>query len=234
MHHVKGKNFNMQKHENKLKKIDFEYDNQEYIILNKCPHCNLDIHPAVEKVESLENKNFKVKAISLTCPSCKKDYFIFNDFKEDLPHNEKYLFTIPKYGFTENTLVKNTTKKFQNLYTQSVNSELLGYYDIAFFGYIKSLEILIKDIAILEHPRSEDEVLFSNLIACLEQYHATNIHLFSKKLLEVLKNDYLHYQKSADFYSYIALVKDCIDYFLLYLELLLKTFTLNDKRRQDI
>ncbi|MFJ8237770.1 hypothetical protein ACIQ34_18890 [Ureibacillus sp. NPDC094379] len=223
----------MQKNESKLKKIEYEYDSQEYIILNKCPHCNLDIYPAVDKVEPLENKNFKIKVLSLTCPSCKKDYFIFNDFKEDTPYPEKYLFTIPKYGFTENVLVRNTTKKFQNLYTQSVNSELLGYNDIAFFGYIKSLEILVKDIAILEHPRAEDDILFRNLIACLEHFHSTNMHLFSKKLLEVLKNDYLHYQKSAEFYSYISLVKDCIDYFLLYMELLLKTFSLNDKRRQD-
>ena len=123
-------------------------------------------------------------------------------------------------------------RRIQNLYTQSIHAELQGNDDIAFFGYIKSLEVLVKDIAIIEHPDSEDMVLFSSLIQCLEKFHSTNIHLFSKKLLEVLKNDYLHYQKGPEFSSYTELVKDCIDYFLLYLELLQKTFSLNDKRTE--
>lgn len=223
----------MQRHETKLKKIQYEYDNQEYIVINKCPHCNLDIHPYAENSYYLENSSYKIGVISLSCPSCKKHYFIFNDFGEGLQSNEKYLISIPKYGFNENSLIKNTSNKFKKLYTQSINSEILGYADIAFFGYIKSLEILLKDIAILEHPESEDEILFCNLTTCLEQFHATNIHLFSKKLLEVLKSDYLHYQKTPDFHIYTELIKDCIDYFLLYLELLLKTITLNDDKKID-
>ncbi len=141
--------------------------------------------------------------------------------------------TIPKYSFNENALVKSTSKKFQNLYMQSINSELLGHTDIAFFGYVKSLEVLIKEIAIVQHPESEDVILFSNLISCLEQFHATNMHLFSKKLLEVLKNDYLYYHKAKDFHMSSELVKDCINYFLLYLELLLKTFSLNNQSKTE-
>ncbi|HWK22433.1 MAG TPA: hypothetical protein VNS08_05295 [Ureibacillus sp.] len=221
----------MQKNEKKLKKIRYDHDNHEYIVLNKCPHCNLEIHPTTQNTFRLENNSFKLSVISLTCPSCKNDYFIFNDDRNEAITNEKYLVSIPKYSFNESSLIQNTSNKFQNLYTQSTNCELLGYYDIAFFGYIKSLEILLKDIAILEHPDSEDIILFCNVIACLEQFHSTNIHLFSKKLLEVLKNDYLHYQKSVDFYTNSELVKDCIDYFLLYLELLLKTKTLNAHRK---
>jgi len=221
----------MQRNDKKLKKIHYDYENQEYIILNKCPHCNLEIHPSPENTYLLENNSFKLCVISLTCPSCKKDYFIFNDGRNEATTNEKYLVSIPKYGFSESSLINNTSKKFQNLYTQSTNCELLGYYDLAFFGYIKSLEILLKDIAILEHPDSEDIILFCNVIACLEQFHSTNIHLFSKKLLEVLKNDYLHYQKNADYYANSELVKDCIDYFLLYSELLLKTLNLNQIKK---
>ncbi|RTQ94629.1 hypothetical protein [Lysinibacillus telephonicus] len=221
----------MQNHETKLKKIHYEYDNQEYIVINKCPHCNLDIHPNPESSHSLENGSFKIGVISLSCPSCKKHYFIFNDFGNEVVSSDKYLISIPKYGFNESSLIKNTSSTFQKLYIQSINSEILGYNDIAFFGFIKSLEILLKDIAILEHPESEDEILFCSLTTCLEQFHATNIHLFSKKLLEVLKSDYLHYQKSPDFYVYTELIKDCIDYFLLYLELMLKTITLNDDKK---
>ncbi|KGR75574.1 hypothetical protein [Ureibacillus sinduriensis] len=221
----------MQKHEKKLKKVQYDYENRQYIIINKCPHCNLEIHPTTENTYSFENNSIKLSVISLTCPSCKNDYFILNDDRIEAAANEKYLFSVPKYSFNESTLIKNTSNKFQNLYNQSTNCELLGYYDIAFFGYIKSLEILLKDIAILEHRDSEDIILFCNVIACLEQFHSTNIHLFSKKLLEVLKNDYLHYQKTSDFFNYSVLVKDCIDYFLLYLELLLKTLSLNENRK---
>ena len=221
----------MQRNEKKLKKIHYDHENQEYIVLNKCPNCNLEIHPTTENTYLLENNNFKLSVISLTCPSCKKDYFIFNDGRSEAATKEKYLVSIPKYGFSESSLINNTSKKFQNLYTQSTNCELLGYYDLAYFGYIKSLEILLKDIAILEHPDSEDIILFCNVISCLEQFHSTNIHLFSKKLLEVLKNDYLHYEKNSDFYTYSELVKDCIDYFLLYLELLLKTLNLNATKK---
>ncbi|RUL53594.1 hypothetical protein [Lysinibacillus antri] len=222
----------MQKHETKLKKIHYEYLDLEYIVINKCPHCNLDIHPNAENTYFLQNNTFQIRVLSLACPSCKEQYFILNDFSEDATAiHAKYLGSIPKYGFNENSLVKNTTKKFQNLYTQSINAEILGNQDIAFFGYIKSLEILLKDIAILEHPENEDAILFCSLTACLEQYHATNIHLFSKKLLEVLKCDYLHYQKTDAFFTYAELVKDCIDYFLLYLELLLKTINLNENQK---
>lgn len=221
----------MQKHEKKIKKIQYEHNNQEYIVLNKCPHCNLDIYPNTENTYHIDNNNFKLIVLSLTCPSCKKEYFVLNDARNETTSNEKYVISIPNFRFTESTLLKNTSKKFQTLYSQSTNCEILGYYDIAFFSHIKSLEVLLKDIAILEHPESEDMILFSNVIECLERFHATNIHLFSKKLLEVLKNDYLHYQKSTDFYAYTELVKDCIDYFLLYLELLLKTLTLNEPRK---
>ncbi len=223
----------MQNHEKKLMKTQFEYDNQDYEILNRCPHCNLDIHPTVQNTYLFENNTYKVIVLSLACPSCKRDFFILNDFRDMQIINEKFIMSIPKYGFAENTLVKNTSQKFQDLYMQSINSELLGHYDISFFGYIKSLEILIKEIAILEHPESEDVILFSNLISCLEQFHATNMHLFSKKLLEVLKNDYLYYYKTEQFYKSSDLVKDCIDYFLLYLEMLLKTLKLDDHSSTD-
>lgn len=223
----------MQNNENKLMKIQYEYDNQEYIIINKCPHCNLDIHPSVQNKYYFENNTYKVTALSLTCPSCKRDYFIFNDFRDENNGLEKFIVSTPKYGFSENALVKNTSKKFQNLYMQSINSELLGHVDIAFFGYVKSLEILIKEIATVQHPESEDVILFSNLISCLEQFHATNMHLFSKKLLEILKNDYLFYYKNEDYQSSLELVKDCINYFLLYLELLLKTFTQNNETKSE-
>lgn len=221
----------MQKHETKLKKIKYEYDDQEYLVINKCPHCNLDIHPNAENSYFLENNSFQIRVLSLSCPSCKEHYFILNDFGNATISNDKYLGSIPKYSFNESSLVKNTSKKFQNLYTQSINAEILGNQDIAFFGYIKSLEILLKDIAILEHPEDEDAILFCNLTTCLEQYHSTNIHLFSKKLLEVLKCDYLHYQKTDAFFTYTELVKDCINYFLLYLELLLKTINLNENQK---
>ena len=221
----------MQKNETKLKKVSYNYEQLEYIVMNKCPYCNLDIHPNAEDSKDLDNVNFNIRVISLSCPSCKNHYFIFNDFGTGSTVNGKYLFSIPMYGFTEHSLMKNTSKKFQNIYTQSINSELLGYQDIAFFGYIKSLEILLKDIAIIEHPESEDQILFCSLTSCLEKFHATNIHLFSNKLLEVLKCDYLHYQKSDSFFSYIELVKDSIDYFLLYLELLLKTITINKNNK---
>lgn len=222
---------NMQKYETKLKKVSYNYEQLEYIVINKCPHCNLDIHPKAEDSKDLENENFKIRVISLSCPSCKNFYFIVNDFGDGSSTNGKYLFSIPMYGFNEHSLIKNTSKKFQSLYTQSINAELLGYKDISFFGYIKSLEILLKDIAIIEHPEAEDQILFCSLTTCLEQFHATNIHLFSNKLLEVLKCDYLHYQKSDSFFSYIELVKDCIDYFLLYLELLLKTIMINENNK---
>lgn len=216
----------MQNNEKKLMKTQYEFDNQEYIILNKCPHCNLDIHPTVQNTYYFENNTYKVYALSLTCPSCKRDYFILNDLRDH--SKDKFIMSIPKYSFNENALVKNTSKKFQNLYMQSINAELLDHEDIAFFGYIKALEVLIKEIAIIEHPEAEDVILFSNLNACLEQFHATNMHLFSKKLLEVLKNDYLYYHNTEDFHTSSELVKDCIDYFLHYLELLLKTFKLNN------
>ncbi|MEJ9279671.1 hypothetical protein [Ureibacillus thermosphaericus] len=222
----------MQKNEKKLTKVQYNHDNREYIILNKCPHCNLDIHPTVENIYRFENKSFEIHILSLTCPSCRKDYFVVNNCGELNNKQERYLLTIPGHTFQDVSLIQNTSKKFQNLYTQSTHAELQGNDDIAFFGYIKSLEVLVKDIAMIEHPDSEDMVLFSSLIQCLEKFHSTNIHLFSKKLLEVLKNDYLHYQKGPEFSSYTELVKDCIDYFLLYLELLQKTFSLNDKRTE--
>ncbi|KGR77859.1 hypothetical protein [Ureibacillus manganicus] len=223
----------MQNNENKLMKTQYEYDNQEYIVLNKCPHCNLDIHPTVKSRFNLENSNYNVTALSLSCPSCKRDYFIFNDFRSEVAGFEKFIMSFPNYGFSENALVKNTSKKFQNLYMQSINSELLGHIDIAFFGYVKSLEILVKEIATVQHPESEDVILFSNLISCLEQFHATNMHLFSKKLLEVLKNDYLFYHKTEDFHTCSELIKDSINYFLLYLELLLKTFSINNQSKTE-
>ena len=172
----------MQKHEKKLIKTKYNHDQNEYIVLNKCPHCDLEIHPTVEKSYRIENKSYVIHILSLLCPSCRKDYFTLNDFRAHTTDEDKYLFTIPEYSFSDESLIQNTSKKFQNLYIQAVNSELLGHHDIAFFGYIKSLEILVKDIAIIEHPDSEDMVLFSNLIQCLEKFHSKNIHLFSKKL----------------------------------------------------
>lgn len=213
----------MQKYDEKLKKVTYECDNQEYIILNKCPYCNLDIHPNTDASYSLKNNNHIVNVLSLKCPSCKNDYFIFNDFSDGTLSNEKYIASFPRYGFSGNSsLLKSTSEKFQLLYSQSINSELLGHYDIAYLGFVKSLEILLKDIAIQEHPESEDNILFCNLMTCIEQYHSKNSHLFSTKLLEILKNDYLGYQRSFNFQDFSEIIKDFIDYFLHYLELFVK------------
>ncbi len=58
----------MQTNENKLMKTQYEYDNQEYIILNKCPHCNLDIHPTALNKYNFENNTFNITVLIINLP----------------------------------------------------------------------------------------------------------------------------------------------------------------------
>ena len=94
--------------------------------------------------------------------------------------------------------VASLSPSFVKIYNQALAAETQGLDEIAGIGYRKSLEFLVKDFAIHEHPDNIDDIKVIRLAKCIEKYiDDTRIATLAEKSAWI-GNDETHYVRKQE------------------------------------
>ncbi len=69
-----------------------------------------------------------------------------------------------------NKKIISLSPQFDKIYNQALAAETSGLDEIAGLGYRKSLEFLVKDFAIHQHPSDEEDIKKQMLSSCIKKY----------------------------------------------------------------
>lgn len=177
-----------------------------YDIETICPICKSKISPIRIVAMAYDQDNQTYVCILNYCSGCHSPFIsIFSAFPdiyntgvyqaEELICSEPNKYTRQVF---EDSIIK-LSPSFEKIYNQSHAAEASGLDEIAGLGYRKSLEFLVKDFAIHEHPDDEEEIKKLMLSPCIKKY-IDNPQI--KTLVERsawIGNDEAHYiRKQAD------------------------------------
>lgn len=159
------------------KACDIEFDDDT---ITECPICHKSFSPDplytyIYNVSDTEQQ----ASIVFFCRGCKSAFlghynisFEDTDYKGD-HYKATHLLSVEPTKFAKKSFDKNITElspQFDKIYNQALAAELSGLDEIAGLGYRKSLEFLVKDFAISEHPDDAEEIKKLMLSPCIKKY----------------------------------------------------------------
>lgn len=195
-----------------------------------CPICKKSIKPIhLNTVYQINSENIAIIESHLFCKGCNSSFIVryespINPMGTVIPTNP--VFSVPntiKPVFFEDS-IHQLSPQFIKIYNQASEAEASALDEIAGIGYRKSLEFLIKDFAISEHPDEKDTIKSMNLSPCINKYISDpSIKTLATKSAWI-GNDEAHYvrkhenrdisdmkkfiQASVHFISIIQITKD--------------------------
>ncbi|MEW7910277.1 MULTISPECIES: hypothetical protein [Pseudomonas] len=159
-----------------------------------CPICNVGINPQFVSGSYCSTQQ-EVDAL-FVCPkvTCKKMFIAtyrheamkgVYHLKTLMPRTPKAVEIIPE--------VKDISPRFAEIFIQATQAEEYGLDEVAGVGYRKSLEYLIKDYCVAQHPDKEDDVKKRPVAQVIEGFVTNeNIKQCAKRAIW-LGNDETHY-----------------------------------------
>lgn len=143
--------------------------------VNECPLCKKAIKPVCLNMFHLEKSSPYNMHGHFLCTSCQQSFVA--DYHVSYFNSTEYTSTGPfnvgpttyvKTEFDKNII--NISPQFVKIYNQALAAESSGLDEIAGLGYRKSLEFLVKDFAIHQHPEDEEEIKKLMLSPCIKKY----------------------------------------------------------------
>lgn len=178
----------------------------EFDIPIVCPNCNCSLQPTIQDNYSLKFDKDRLLIISFIGNCCNVPFYAtyrYSNYKATLLDVYPHL----KPATLPNT-IKELSPRFTNLYEQSYTAEQNGHIELAGSGYRNSIEILIKDFAIIKLKADKDTVCKMSLYEVIGEYlKEVNIETSAADVIRVLGNDYTHYQRKYDDIDFIVVKK---------------------------
>ena len=127
----------------------------------------------------------------------------------------------------------NSRGKYFSKYIQDLSPDCIRLYndssfafdnnmnDLAGMGYRKSLEYLVKDYAITELKKPEQEVSKKKLYNAIEEYLPNNMLINAADVVRILGNDKTHFQEKFQEYD-VQVIKEYLDILIDQITILLK------------
>ena len=146
----------------------------QYETVDTCPFCKAKIAPIY--IASSLNESNSVSIFDL-CRNCRNAFVTRYQVKLDTNYSNHYIaktiiYSEPnrfnKYIFDEKIVA--LSPQFDKIYNQALAAESSGLDEIAGLGYRKSLEFLVKDFAIHEHPNDSEDIKTKPLVQCIRSY----------------------------------------------------------------
>ncbi|MFZ8764768.1 DUF4145 domain-containing protein [Enterococcus diestrammenae] len=197
--------------------------NMEVTIPKNCPICGVANSPTMIGCDIVDYyNNEKLQTISWKCTNCFNKYVTGHTRKDINDKKLHYLYIYPSptpRDFSE--LIKNLSPRFVEIYKEGYYSESAGFLTSAGIAYRLALEILIKDYAIAELHKNEDEVTRKKLYAAIEDY-LPNVDF--QRVADVIRlkgNDYTHFKEKYDQVDF-TMFKDYLNIFIDLIEVQLK------------
>lgn len=159
-----------------------------------CPICNVGIN--AEFVNGLYcSTEYEVDALFL-CPKAKCKRMFIASYRHDAMKGIYYLKTLlPRTPKAVEVVqeVKDISPQFSEIFSQASQAEEYGLDEVAGVGYRKSLEYLIKDYCVGQHPEKEDDIKKRPVAQVIEGFVANeNVKQCAKRAVW-LGNDETHY-----------------------------------------
>lgn len=144
--------------------------------VNECPHCHKGIAPYVLSITEtdLETRTF---AIMAQCPRCSR-YFAMAyklPFGTKVAEPIEYVYTNKKINNELPIELNNISKRFIEMYNQSLIAEQNNLDKIAGMGFKKSIDFLIKDYLINFRKKEENKILSLSLEDEIEEIEDSKI-----------------------------------------------------------
>ncbi len=181
----------------KTKKVTIDVSTNKYSVdvpIN-CPYCNAFIEPHFVKCVTNDFNNSRLYLSTFRANCCNKLFFTVHE-KPNNTSNFILLFSYPQ--ITLESLpdsIKEISPRFIELYKQSNFAELNGHLELAGTGYRNALEVLIKDFAINELKKPEDEVKKKSLYEAIGNYLPNERLMNTADVVRILGNDLTHYER---------------------------------------
>lgn len=143
---------------------------------NCCPICKFKISPTF--IDASLNSGTKASVFN-HCRSCHNSFISNYSIKKTGKttsstdyYEAKLISSEPckfeKHIFDDNII--SLSPQFDKIYNQALAAETSGLDEIAGLGYRKSLEFLVKDFAIHQHPDDEEDIKKLMLSPCIKKY----------------------------------------------------------------
>lgn len=189
-----------------------------YEAVNMCPICKANISPVFVSA-SLDTES--TASIFDYCTNCHQTFVTKLQITPAEPGNygaTAILSSEPnrfvKYNFDPKII--NLSPQFDKIYNQALAAETSGLDEIAGLGYRKSLEFLVKDFAIHEHPDAEETIKSAPLSQCIRNYISNDSIKTLAERSAWIGNDEAHYirkQKARDVSDMKNFIQACV-YFI--------------------
>lgn len=175
----------------------------DYETVDTCPICKAKISPTY--VASSFDSVLSASVFDL-CNSCNSAFITKYEITISSPSPRTYRSTKVIYSepnrFEKKKFDDRITAlspQFDKIYNQALAAETFGLDEIAGLGFRKSLEFLIKDFAIHQHPDDSEDIKKLMLSPCIQKYiSAEHIKTLAERSAWI-GNDEAHYvRKQAD------------------------------------
>ncbi|MNJ41373.1 hypothetical protein D3C77_362940 [compost metagenome] len=159
-----------------------------------CPICNVGINP--EFVNGLYCSTQQDVDALFLCPMTKCKKMFIASYRHDAMKGIYYLRTLLPRTLKAVAIVpevKEISPQFAEIFTQATQAEEYGLDEVAGVGYRKSLEYLIKDYCVAQHPDKEDDIKKRPIAQVIEGFVTNeNVKQCAKRAIW-LGNDETHY-----------------------------------------
>lgn len=177
----------------KVGKVSFGNKTYKAEIPIICPYCGAYISPQLERNAAINFNSSVVGVVSFSSTCCENQFLVCYESEND--SNAKLFYVYPA-AETERISdeIRSISPRFCNLYNQASAAETLNFGELAGAGYRNALEVLIKDYAIVELGKSEEEVKNKKLFSAIGDY-VPQIVINAADVVRVLGNDFTHYER---------------------------------------
>lgn len=194
----------------------------KYQVPRKCPHClhSISVKILDRKTQILSKKehaNFFIH----NCPECTKN-FITVHLRDEQERSTQFLYCYPSHIKHEHSAaIKKHFPRFVEVYDQAYFAEQMNHQTIAGAGYRLSLEILLKDFAVLKFPEQAEKIKKTSLNNCIQEYYKDFDESVIANVVRKLGNDYSHYNQEFSEVEFSE-IKEYLDLFVLNVEMKLR------------
>lgn len=181
-----------------------------------CPFCGIETDATVISVTQIvHRKDSTLFVVSCQCTHCENRFVaLYERVKTTDKDGLEYIEVLPRpKGKALPACLSTISPRFEDAHSEAEGAETFGFTNLAAIGYRRALEILIKDFAIVELGKSEEEVASKKLEVAIATYLQQEQLMNTADVVRILGNDHTHYKEKYPEHDF-SLLKHYYDIFL--------------------
>ena len=178
--------------------------NRNYQKPGICPHCGFSCDAKhVDSHKYMVSGYHYIIFMVLQCTACQK--FFTATYDVDKQKAELLGITPKTISSFHDELIDPMSPRFVETYNQALRAKDNGDFSLAAIGFRASLEILVKDYAIVELRKDVKNVSGKTLYDAISEYLPAKDLTKVSDVVRILGNDYAHYSRKYPEYDFALL-----------------------------